>query len=271
MTYYTIGEAGKICNISGKTLRYYEKIGLISPDMIGENDYRYYSRETLLTIPVIKYYKQMGFTLREMRDLVNGSPYKKIEQNFREKLSALERERQSLLDQEAMLKDWYDLIVEGSVVMESGASEPCLKYFEPARYCMFEQPYNPDYRDAIINIEFTNFLEQIENEVVGPVIRSFNSFREKMAGECKFMRILQQTIRACPEDVSVNYRGGMMLACYHIGAHERLNETYEKMIRWADEHGCNCSGGAHERYIVDYWTTNEESHFVTEVALEISY
>ena len=70
--YYTIGEVGKICNISAKALRYYDKIGVISPDYIcEENGYRYYSRKTLLTVPVMKYYKQMGFKLEEMQELYN--------------------------------------------------------------------------------------------------------------------------------------------------------------------------------------------------------
>ena len=44
---YTIGEVGRICGISAKALRYYDKIGIISPDHISEeNGYRYYSRET---------------------------------------------------------------------------------------------------------------------------------------------------------------------------------------------------------------------------------
>ena len=29
--YYSIGEVSRICNVSKKTLRFYDKIGLISP------------------------------------------------------------------------------------------------------------------------------------------------------------------------------------------------------------------------------------------------
>ena len=40
--FYKIGEISKLYNISSDILRYYEKIGLITPDMRGENGYRYY-------------------------------------------------------------------------------------------------------------------------------------------------------------------------------------------------------------------------------------
>ena len=47
---YSIGEVSRICNISKKTLRFYDKIDIISPDYIcEENKYRYYNRETLLS------------------------------------------------------------------------------------------------------------------------------------------------------------------------------------------------------------------------------
>ena len=70
---YTIGEVSKICNVSRKALRFYDKIGIIRPDKISEeNGYRFYSRETVLFVPVIKYFKQMGFKLEEMREFLKG-------------------------------------------------------------------------------------------------------------------------------------------------------------------------------------------------------
>lgn len=72
---YSIGEVSKLCNISTKALRFYDKIGVIAPDEVGENGYRYYTLDTILRIPILKYYKQMGFRLEEMQGLVKGGDY----------------------------------------------------------------------------------------------------------------------------------------------------------------------------------------------------
>ena len=64
---YSIGEVSKLCNVSRKALRFYDEIGIISPDRISSNHYRYYSRRSLLDLTILKYYKQMGFKLEEMR------------------------------------------------------------------------------------------------------------------------------------------------------------------------------------------------------------
>ncbi|MDT2704299.1 MerR family transcriptional regulator [Enterococcus dongliensis] len=63
----SIGEAADICHVSRKTLRFYEELGLLVPDYVSpQNNYRYYSEETVMLIPILKYYKQMGFRLQEI-------------------------------------------------------------------------------------------------------------------------------------------------------------------------------------------------------------
>ena len=40
--YFTTGELAKLCKIPRKTLLYYDSLGLITPEVIEENGYRYY-------------------------------------------------------------------------------------------------------------------------------------------------------------------------------------------------------------------------------------
>ena len=49
-----IGEFSKICNVTTKTLRYYDEIGLLKPSIVnGHNGYRYYDVQQLKTILLI--------------------------------------------------------------------------------------------------------------------------------------------------------------------------------------------------------------------------
>lgn len=84
--YYSIGDVSKICNVSRKAMRFYDEIGLIKPDKVGSNNYRYYSREALLNLTILKYYKQMGFKLEEMRALMDTEEYQVIKHGFLEKI-----------------------------------------------------------------------------------------------------------------------------------------------------------------------------------------
>lgn len=65
---YQIGEVSKICNIPIKTLRYYDEIKLLIPRKIDpDSNYRYYSNEQLTLVLVIKYFKEAGFSLKEIK------------------------------------------------------------------------------------------------------------------------------------------------------------------------------------------------------------
>ncbi|MBW2186274.1 MAG: MerR family transcriptional regulator [Deltaproteobacteria bacterium] len=94
---YSIGEVSKNCNISTKALRYYDKLGLIKSKRDDINNYRYYSKEALLAVPVIKYYKQMGFTLEEMKYFIEGkvdverSIYNTVKRSFTTKIEHLQK------------------------------------------------------------------------------------------------------------------------------------------------------------------------------------
>ena len=55
----SIGEFSRICEVTPKTLRYYEEIGLLYPEEISlENGYRYYSIKQLEKMLLINRLKQ---------------------------------------------------------------------------------------------------------------------------------------------------------------------------------------------------------------------
>jgi DNA-binding transcriptional MerR regulator len=268
---YSIGEVSKICNISTKALRFYDKIGIISPDMIcKENSYRYYNKDTLLTVPVVKYYKQMGFKLEEMQGLVEGNTYYYLEQNFRNKIDQLCLQEQQIHNSYIAVKDWYELIQEAKLVLQNDVHDVAVKYIQPATYCGMEQNFDYNYMESIINIEWTNHLESAENEITGPVILKFDSFEKKMTGACNRTRIMQQAIHPCKNCLNRQIFGGFMAASvYHIGNHETIDEEYEKILNWAAKKGYKCGKESFERYVVDYWTTRKRAEFVTEVIVPI--
>lgn len=67
-----IGHLSKLSGFSKDTIRFYEKIGLISvPRQRKVNtSYKDYPKETLDRLRVIKKYKALGFTLEEIRELL---------------------------------------------------------------------------------------------------------------------------------------------------------------------------------------------------------
>lgn len=70
MSFYTIGQLAKQVNISTDTVRMYEKIKLIEKPSRGINHYRQYDQKALLRLKFIKRAKGVGFTLKEISELL---------------------------------------------------------------------------------------------------------------------------------------------------------------------------------------------------------
>ena len=71
--HYNIGEFAKMCGVATSTLRFWEKEGLIIPDHINEtNGYRQYSAKQIDTVYTLKAYRDMGFAIYDIRDLVDN-------------------------------------------------------------------------------------------------------------------------------------------------------------------------------------------------------
>ena len=65
-----IGEFSEATGVSKRMLRHYDKLGLINPEAINEdNGYRYYSRNQMTTIRTITLLQGYGFTLNEILEL----------------------------------------------------------------------------------------------------------------------------------------------------------------------------------------------------------
>ncbi|MFE0593905.1 MerR family transcriptional regulator [Micromonospora echinospora] len=65
-----IGEAAERVGLSIRTIRHYEDAGLVVPSTRSEGGFRLYTEPDLQRLAVIKRMKPLGFTLEEMRDLL---------------------------------------------------------------------------------------------------------------------------------------------------------------------------------------------------------
>ncbi len=64
---YKISEFSRLSQLSVKTLRYYDQLGLLKPAQTDpESGYRYYTAEQLFRLNRILAFKELGFTLEQI-------------------------------------------------------------------------------------------------------------------------------------------------------------------------------------------------------------
>jgi len=68
---FRIGELAKRSGVPSKTIRYYESVGILSPPKRQSNGYRSYGQQDLVTLTFVRSARALGFSLDEVRALLN--------------------------------------------------------------------------------------------------------------------------------------------------------------------------------------------------------
>ena len=104
-----IGELARQAGVNLQTIHYYERRGLLPEPPRSEANYRVYSEEAVLRVRFIKRSQQLGFTLREIQELLSlraepgcecGEVLRRAEAKVREvdeKIRTLRRIRKALI------------------------------------------------------------------------------------------------------------------------------------------------------------------------------
>jgi DNA-binding transcriptional MerR regulator len=72
---YTVKKLSKIIGVSVRTLHYYDEIGLLKPLEQGENGYRYYGQSELLKLHQILFFKELEFSLEQIKEIMASPEY----------------------------------------------------------------------------------------------------------------------------------------------------------------------------------------------------
>ena len=261
-----IGEFSKLAKISIKTLRYYDKIGLLKPNMIDSaTQYRYYTVEQLEIVRLIAMYKDVGLSNEMVSKLIHkkGDEFALLQyqkQILTERAEDIKRALSTLavllgeqtaqqyqacikhVDKHlvyccsgyvANVESIHDFIKCCSAELKK--SNPDIKFPEPD-YCCVIYPDN-GYRDSNIFIEYAQSVDRVgvNTETV------------------KFKEI--EPITA----ISVT----------HYGKYDTLSDAYLFAVNWAQSNGYTLTGEPRERYIHGSWDRKNESEWVTELQLPV--
>ena len=84
MSLYTTGEAAKICNVTVRTIQYYDKEGIIHPSEISDGGRRLYSEEDISNLKKVCMIKSLGVSLAGIKEIMKDEEGEKVIQVFLE-------------------------------------------------------------------------------------------------------------------------------------------------------------------------------------------
>lgn len=74
-----VKEVSQLTGISVRTLHYYDDIGILTPDNTTEAGYRLYSEDNLATLQQILFFRELGFPLKKIKELLTSPAFDRQE------------------------------------------------------------------------------------------------------------------------------------------------------------------------------------------------
>lgn len=92
---YTVSKLAHLSGVSARTLRYYDEIELLKPKRINSSGYRIYGRAEVDLLQQILFFREMGFSLDEIRAIIYSSEFD-VETALKDHLNRLQYEKERL-------------------------------------------------------------------------------------------------------------------------------------------------------------------------------
>lgn len=186
-----IGEAAARAGISVRTLRHYDAIGLLSPSTVTVAGYRLYDEAAMARLEQILYFKELGFALDEIREIMINPSY--------DAAAAMRGQRGLLIKQRERL----DILIKRLDEALRGEETPNLEVFSMKEIEMLKEEYAQEakrrwgdtdaYRESAARTKAykKDDWNRIQ-EGMTDLMREFAAMRELAAGDARVQALVER-------------------------------------------------------------------------------
>ena len=197
----SISQVAKLTGVSIRTLQYYDEIGLLKPSKLTAAGYRMYDDNTLQILQQILFFKELGFPLKEIKEILEKPDFDRI--------AAFKKQKELFL----LKRDRLGRLIQLLERLEKGEQCMSFKEFDLSDYINALENFKSNQTETVIqhwgSIEnFDMFIQKIkddENHVAKLAIQQFGSI-EKYTEEMKhnlehFSEIMDEWYSQVPEEM----------------------------------------------------------------------
>ena len=255
----TTAQFAKLHNVNKRTLHYYDKIGLFSPNK-GENNYRYYDALQSINFEYIRMFKELNMTISEIKDYVENPNEKEFIKIIDEKSCEIEKEIKKLNRIKRLLNDKKE-----QLILSMGKENMTIQVIQCEQEELLTVPFA--FKDEDLQNLFSYIKEKWGIEQCRAGVGSYISF-EKVKNK-KFEEydgLFTPSLSQTKENFIKTK--GKYLCGYIKGGWDKLPKMYEKMLEYAKEKHLQLTGYAFEKGLNDFAICNE-NEYVTQILIKI--
>ncbi|MBE6170627.1 MerR family transcriptional regulator [Enterococcus casseliflavus] len=260
---YRIGMFSKMNQVTIKTLRYYDEVGLLKPHFIDpDNGYRYYISSQLAPLHRLLALRRMGYNIDEIKQVQAGESERRILHRKRQQLMREITERMAMLTQiEGYLQqeeDNYQMIVKRLPAVIVASMRMVVPNFDRLFSMIPEMGLQMETAGCVCALPEYCFTIYHDNEykeenIDVEVCEAVTEMKDNQ-GNLTFKQIEE-----VPEAVCT----------VHKGAYTEFPKAYAAVIQFAENNGYRITGPFRESYIDGIWNKESEEEWLTEIQLPV--
>lgn len=262
-----IGEFARLSQVSMKTLRHYDTLGLLRPSQIDrENGYRLYEIGQLADMMRIQALKDCGFALEEIAQLLQTHDVKAIGALLHQRVAAQE---QVISEEQARLQRLHARLKLLASADLTPHYDIALKRTEPLTLIGLRRCINS--RDEIGPLA-ESALQHFEQQSLVPVGALVHIYFEVESEHLDLF--VGAPVIALPAHIDAltceRFTGGEQVACcLHRGDYATISSAYVALHVWLATSGYRLAGPCREIYHRSSPHTADAAAYLTEIQLPI--
>jgi effector-binding domain-containing protein len=267
---FKIGDFSRLSQISVKTLRYYDEIGLLKPVKVDQfTGYRFYSADQLPRLNYIAALKSMGLSLEEVATLIgdNLTP-----QQLRDIFILKKGELQLRVNEEQKRLEKVEKLLKQ---IEKEGSMPdyqvTIKKVEPMLIASVRDTL-PSYGDIgkLYGEIFKHLGKKFVFKPAGPVMMMChdNEYKESNV-DIEAAVPIGKKISGSDRVKVYELPGIEAASIIYKGPYENISEAYNAIMAWIQSNGYQIAGPDRELYFTDPANVKKPEDNVTEVQFPV--
>jgi DNA-binding transcriptional MerR regulator/effector-binding domain-containing protein len=256
----TAAEFAKFCGTTRDTLLWYDKMGLLKPDVVGDNGYRYYSLTQYVNFDVIKLMKQSGSSLSEIHVLLEDMSKNITSDFFDNRIKILSDQIRKLTMMRHFMTD-----IKNSILMSetSEYNKPLLVETEPAamvavnKIKVENQSYDDSFAEFVKQYSKLRKLYENDASVHNYPLGAVLSLDEFKRGRLEQLYYFFDTDYSEGHTV-IKRPGGYAVTICHKGPYENAISTLDIAFRFIKNRGMAAYDSIYEYDMLAFLTNSRE-------------
>ncbi len=265
--YLTTKEFAHLCGVSKHTLFHYDEVGILKPEVVKQNGYRYYSFKQFFTYDIIHILKQAGSSLSEIKAYMSDYNPDLFLSILRQKEKQLEAE---IKKTNLMRNKILATIETTEEALHSVYGVPYLEDSREEYYIVVKMMENTSGKEELEKLrDHFQYCDELSGEtelLLGAILKK----EDILSGEYQKVSYYSSKIRAHINSDRVHIKkAGIYAVVIHKGSYQETFKSYNQLKLFIEKNHMVIDGDAYEDDMLSHLAGVETNQFVVKIQIPV--